>query len=414
MRHRLMTLALCVGLVAGLAAATHAQVKISYWAGWMNAHHQEAELAIIDEFMRQNPDIEVEFLHMSSPWDQLPIGHATGTIGDVLISSRDDFPNWQQMGIFKDLTPWLERDPEFVDAFVPQLMPLFQAPDGSQFGLPFSANGRGLTRYNKGLFDANGVAHPGLDPWSWDELVEHATKLVRYDETGAIVQEGIQIGTHPMTIWTWFWANDTDLWTADFSQTTVNTPKVAETLQFLQDLVHVHRVAAPPSAATTSAISLGHGPWSFQGWHTAHLEGTGPDYGIMWNPYNGDEKRVAMVGGSGLQIANRTRHPEEAWRLLKFLVSEEAQWIRFLEGYGTGSLKNHLVDAAAAEDSPIPQPRELYWQVFEYGLPQPTFPRYREWAAPFQQYLNQALEGEISVEEALVQIEHMTQVLLDN
>jgi len=414
MRRLFITLALCAGLVAGLAASGSAQVKITYWAGWFNELHQQAELAIIEDFMRQNPDIEVEFVHMSNPWEQIPIGHATGVIGDVVISSRDDFPNWQEIGVFRDLTPWLERDPDFVDAFVPQLMPLFQSPDGRQFGLPFAANGRGLTRYNRGLFDEFGIPHPGLEPWTWDELTENASKLVAYDAEGKIIREGIQIGTHPMTIWTWFWSNGTDLFTPDFKQSTVNTAEVAETLQFLQDLVHVYRVAAPPSAATSSAISLGHGPWAFQGWRTNYLAGTGPDYGIMWNPYNGEYKRTAMIGGSGMHVAARSRHPEEAWRLLQYLVSEEAQWRRFLEGYGTGSLRTHLADARAYEDSPIPEPRELYWQVFEYGLPQPTFPRYREWAGPFQQYLNQALEGQISVEEALLQIDHMTRVLLGN
>lgn len=411
MRQRYWVMVSTILLILAIAFTGSAQVKLTYWAGWMTEEHQQAERRIVEDFMREHPGIEVEFIHLSNPWDQIPLGHATGTIGDVVISSRDDFPNWQGMGIFRDLTPWLNQEPGFADEFVDQLMPLFQGPDGRQFGLPFSSNGRGLFRYKVDDFDAAGVVHPGLDPWSWTELVDNARKLVRHNEDGEVIHQGIRIDVHPMNIWTWFWANDTDLWTSDFAKSTVNSPNVEETLQFLHDLIHVHQVAAPIGPSVPWAIRGGAGPWDFQRDYQAWMEGES-ETRIMWNPYNGDAKRIAMVGGSGMHIAARSRHPEEAWLLLKYLTSEEAQWRRFNEGYGTGSRKEHLVRVSQLQESVISEPKQLYWDVFTYGLPQPTFPRYREWQAPFERFTTQALNGEISIQEAIIQIEHYTNLLL--
>lgn len=86
---------LAVSMIIGPAAA---KVKLVYWQGWLAAEHIDVEKEIVDNFMKQNPDIEVEFSHMTNPGQQLKVALAAGVLPDIMVSSRDDFPEWAGLG----------------------------------------------------------------------------------------------------------------------------------------------------------------------------------------------------------------------------------------------------------------------------------------------------------------------------
>ena len=401
----------CTLLLLAAKTAGAEQVTLTYMQGWLSPEHIAPEQEIIEEFMRRNPDIKVEMIVMNEPPETIPVAFAAGALGDVVVQSRDDFPNWQSIGMFLDLTPFLERDREFVDQFVPELLSLFQA-GGRQFGLLFASTGRGLTYYNADEFANNGIPEPGTEPWTWSELVEHGRKLVRHGSGGELLTAAIRIDSHPMNIWTWFWANDSDLFNADYTASTATDEGVLETFAFIRDLIHSHGIMRPPSQSGSSVIGVGAGPWAFVGWKNRAEEG-GYVTKIMWNPYQGDKKYIAMQGGSGLGISAYTKHPEEAWRLLRYLTSEEVQWKRYLEGYGSSSLRSNLIRASQSTEGPIPEPQSLYWDVFNYGLPQPSFPKYRAWLPVFREHADRILEGLVSPEEGMATLKQLTDAMLN-
>jgi len=400
-------LVLLAFVVAGPAALAQ-QVTLTYWQGWLAPEHQKTEVEIVEEFMRRNPDIRVDFAHMNNPGEQVKVAYAGGVLADVVVSSRDDFPDWQGIGAFMDLTHFLEKEAAFKDEFIPQLLELFQV-DGRQYGLPYSANGRGLFSYEVDPLLEAGLGEPGLEPWSWSEFVENGKKLTRYDGF-EMTQAAFGVDRTPMSVWTWFWSNGTDIFNEDFTEIN-SSPAFMETLEFLRSLIHEHDIAPVPGVSVPKVvIGSGVGPWAFVPWKQRYEEG-GPQRKLMWQPYNGTPQRVAMVGGSGLQIASTTKHPEEAWRLLSYLTSEEVQWKRYMEGYGTSSLRNNLVRASQMTDGPVPEPQDIYWESFSYGFVQPSFPLYRRWSSIWNNYTQQVLLGELSVNAAVEHIVGETEAL---
>lgn len=63
--------------------------------------------------------------------------------------------------------------------------------DGSVYAVPLNVDSMALF-YNKDLFNMAGITNP---PKDWDEFVDFARKLTKYDENGQIVQSGAAMGT---------------------------------------------------------------------------------------------------------------------------------------------------------------------------------------------------------------------------
>ena len=102
-------------------------------------------------------------------------------------------------------------------------------------------------------------------------------------------------------------------------------PKVAETLQFLHDLIHVDKVSPIPGkdamnnqfmAGQVAMISRGH--WILENAKEAKLD---MDIADVPSKVNGD----TVIGFGGYGVSKTSKHPELAKELVGALTSEETQ-----------------------------------------------------------------------------------------
>ncbi|MGH7277282.1 MAG: ABC transporter substrate-binding protein, partial [Candidatus Rokuibacteriota bacterium] len=107
---------------------------------------------------------------------------------------------------------------------------------GTLYGFPILASARAFF-YNKQLFAQAGIGAP---PKTWDEFVKTAQKIRRLG--GGTIGYALPLGPEEAQAeWSiWMWNNGGDWKSGD--TWTINSDRNVQTLQFLADLAHTHRV----------------------------------------------------------------------------------------------------------------------------------------------------------------------------
>ena len=349
------TLALLVALhasIAAHAAAAERPVTIRYFLGWtLGAGDQD----VIQEFERRNPGIKV-VAGLPASWDAFAYGQrllraiADGDSPDLAAFDRWGVALGAAGGAFMALDGLLQRDRERPDGvqpdeFYPSCWHEVQW-QGKTYAVPSGVDNRALY-YNRkllraaGLVDAEGEARP---PRTWEELDDYALKLseLTRDAQGAIT--GIRrIGFIPNYGNAWFyfysWLNDGQLLSPDGRRCTLAAPENVEAMQYVTDLYDklggarlVYAFQSTFQGAELDPFLMGRvamkidGNWVLGG--IARFR-RGLDFGVAPAPMprrrlDAGKPHISWVGGWSWVIPKGARHPEEAWRLIRWLASEEA------------------------------------------------------------------------------------------
>lgn len=157
---------------------------------------------VIEEFERRNPDLKIELVRASASQmdDKFLVMTATQVPVDVVISmSLVGWASYGAKGLFRDLTPYIERDGEKLRAKgVPDFVLGALRTVGGITSIPYSIYASYIMVYNATYFDEAGLAGPAADwddrSWTWAAMVEAAKKLVRYNSEGQMTRAGLLIG----------------------------------------------------------------------------------------------------------------------------------------------------------------------------------------------------------------------------
>lgn len=200
--------------------------------------------------------------------------------------------------------------------------------DGNLYAMP-DRGGAMIVYYNKDMFDAAGVGYP-TKAWTWDDMLDAAQKLT--------VRNGDDVEVYGFAAgdwWPWWmsfiYQNDGRILDEN-NNVVVNSPETVEALEFYNDLVYKHKVAPSPEDYGNMG-NPGPDPLFAQGkvafeitgfWNIGSLnkvEGLNWDIAPLW----GQASNATTAFGSGLALSSTTEHPEEAYKVIEFLTSEEGQ-----------------------------------------------------------------------------------------
>jgi multiple sugar transport system substrate-binding protein len=113
------------------------------------------------------------------------------------------------------------------------------------------------------------------------------------------------------------------------------------------------------------------------------------------------EVGTPVLGGWNLGINKYSKHPEEAWKFIEFVTSEEGQKITALEGGNLPTIKSLYQDKEVLAKNP-------YWadfyDVFITAKPRPVSPFYPQMSDSMQINFHKALTGEITAQQAIQNI----------
>lgn len=320
----------------GSAKGEKVLIKVSIWGT-----PEEIEILnkVVAEWAPSHPNIEVKLEHTpyASYISKVLTRIAGGAAPDIIFSSVDTFVDFYNKGAFLDLKPFIEKDKEFRLAdFFPSIMDRFTV-NGGIYCIPRDVAPFACIFFNKDLFDAEGVPYP-KDDWNWNDLLETAKKLTHADDQGRVEQYGF---------YTWAWMNFIYSNGANMvddvrrpTRLALNKPKAIEALQFVTDLAIQHKVS--PNQLALRSLGMGSQQLFMSGklamygsgiWETPIFRKiTAFDWDVAMFPKSPTGHRGFATGGSGYCILKTTKHPEEAWEVVKCLSGPAGQIIMAEEG----------------------------------------------------------------------------------
>lgn len=341
---------------------------------------------IVQDFQAQNPNIKVnvEVSDWDAYWEKLKTMLAASTPPDLFAMDAPLYLDYQSRGVLKNLQPYLDKNPDLLQDVYPQTLQAYQTPDG-YFGLPRDFQTIVLF-YNKDMFDAAGVAYPTAD-WTYDDLRAAAQKLTKdTNGDGKIDQYGFYSDLWDMElVWSEaIWAYGGDIVSADHTNTLIGEPQARQAWQLFHDMMFVDK--SMPDATTAlqfgddtfqagavAMTTIGH--WAVPGYNTVPFK-----WDVAPMPA-GPAGKATSVNSAGFVVADASKHPEEAFEFIKFVLSPAGQKRLAQLGFAIPVLKSvaESPDFLQQPGSAIDQ--QIFLDSVAFARMKPVFKGYDEWSA---------------------------------
>jgi multiple sugar transport system substrate-binding protein len=262
---------------------------------------------------------------------------ASNTTPDFTIVELNITPGLNVKGIYADVSKDFARLKQ-KDQF-PAAMVRYGNQEGKVYQLPFWVDASGLF-YNRSLLKNAGL--PEQAPKTWEEMTQLAVRLTRAPDTW-----GVTIPYNGSATWMfmpWVYANGGRLLSDDGKQSLVNSEEAGGAFTLWNDLAQKRQVTPDGfrSRATFNASEL-----FLQGKLAMYHSGVGflntlkrdaPDllFGTATLPIGPRGKRTGCSpGGDTMGLLPSNKYRAETWRLMEWLISDEAQVEYIVQGrYG--------------------------------------------------------------------------------
>ncbi|MBQ4899678.1 extracellular solute-binding protein [Paenibacillus sp. Marseille-P2973] len=306
--------------------ATGKQVTLTFWHHYSTASPEEKTLTgvLIPKFEAENPGIKVKAVAI--PWEELhkklQIGGSGGDLPDVARLDIIWVPEFQKRGL---LQPLDEKFSDFNDIAKGLLEgPLSTAKVGEHYyGLPLNTNTKVLF-WNKDM-----LAQSGIDkaPETAEEFFADLAQIkAKYDKSWGYGEPALQ----GWNILPWIWSNGGDVLSPDFttadgflnSQATIDIVTKLKAAYTSGQLAGFKPGDVPVTEghAGGSYAMMAEGPWA-----VAQFQSQFGDFTFEMASFpKGSAGSIQVLGGEDLGIFSKDKQ-EEAWKFVKFMVSEAAQ-----------------------------------------------------------------------------------------
>jgi multiple sugar transport system substrate-binding protein len=291
-------------------------------------YSEEDITAITNEFMKENPNIHVNtsFVPYEALEQKILTGAPTGSY-DVVTVDAPWTAKFAKAGIVSDVTDKLSSADK-QDIFPGALDAI--SFDGKLYGLPW-LNDTKFLFYNKDILNKAGFTNP---PTTWDELINQAT---------VIKQKGLV--EYPLA-WSW---KQAEALVCDFTtlsgtfggqMITDGKPTITDAgnkaaLNFM--LSSLKSGLTNPNSTefleedVRGVFSSGKAAFAMNWTYMYNLANdktqsqVAGNVGIVPSPSQGNVVSASVNGGMGVSLTKATKHPDEAWKYLQYLVSKDVQ-----------------------------------------------------------------------------------------
>ncbi len=403
-----------LALSAGLAQA---ETNLTYMM-WGDPPEIAVWEQLVSDFEAANPDIhvKVEVTDWDSYWDKLRIQTVGGDAPDIFAMDAPIYPDWQSRGTLLNLQPFIDADPSALEGIYAGPLSTYELADG-YFGLPRDFQTI-VMFYNKDMFDAAGVAYPD-ENWTLDDLKAAAAALtLDKDGDGTNDQWGISTEVWDMEP---FWgpvvkAFGGEIITDDYSETLMTKGPAADAWSFITGMVaddgsimseeDLDSYGWDGFLAGVAAMTFS-GHWVIPGYN---------DLEFNWEvaPFPaGPAKRATIVNSAGVVISSGTEHPEESWKFVSYVLSEAGQSTLASLGFAIPVHEGAATGPAYLEQTSRGD-HTLFVDALEYAFTKPSFRGYEEWSSAVGDPLSSVWMGELSIEDALGEIDATADDTLPN
>ncbi|WP_137152649.1 sugar ABC transporter substrate-binding protein [Devosia sp. FKR38] len=393
-----------LGLLAGLAlgalvAATPAmaQTVVKVWSIDGIDRPGIAD-TFSKEFNEQNTDIQIEY--RAIPFDDLVNetlrAFATGNAPDIVSFDNPDFALFSSRGAMLDITDRVKASEIIGKA------QYFEGPlnsvswDGKLFGVPKYTDTIGVF-YNKDMFAKAGITEP---PQTWAQFAEYAEKLT--DTANKVY--GATFSAKAGEEGTFQFLPIIQASGGGYKE--VNTAGAAEVLDLWKKMVDngwaSKDVLTMGQWDSTGTFNSGNaamavsGPWEID----RMVEDAKFDWGVTLLPTitEGGERSSAL-GGFDWGIMSTTQHPDEAFKVLEYYVSQDN---RLFPEFGNLPARGDIelpVTGVEKKDAAL----KVFQEQLQYAQPRGPHPEWQKISKAIYDAMQAAMTGQMSAKDALDQ-----------
>ncbi|MEM2293621.1 MAG: ABC transporter substrate-binding protein [Nitrososphaerota archaeon] len=407
---------LVVLLLASFSGTMIAQPKLqvdillsAWWTPGAFVGHEVYYKEILPAFLAAHPDVEVR--HTYIPFAEIiPTilrGALVRELPDVMYIDNPDVMYLAKAGALRDLTEWVKAWGEWDDFFVGSRYAT--TLEGHVYAIQYGTNNLALF-YNRDYFALAGIKAP---PQTWDELIE-VCEVLREKLPPDVYPFGVSAIDSDEGAWqflAFLWSNGGSLFELD-------QPAAVEALKLWVTLVDKGYMPKDVVMWTQTMdlmeqFAAGRVAMMINGcWILPDLRARKINYGIAYVPVpKPGLKPVVAIGGETFAISPFIPESEAraAWEWIKFVTSTE-NMARLCVGLGYVPVRHTAVPLTLALEPEL----EVFAKQAETALPRPAMggeEKYPEVSAIMRRYVQKALVGEMTAEQAFSAAAHEVRAL---
>jgi len=322
-----MTLATACGGSAGSAGSDGDAVVLEFQQWWEPELPDGMLRGLVDQFEEENPGVTVELLSgpYASTKEQITAGAASGTMSDVVGLDGAWVDELVDQGAISDLSA-LMADAGYDDADLASQVQV----DGATYMIPV-ANFAYMMFTNDDLLSQAGVDAP---PQTREEFAAAAEAVASSDAgaSGWVLPLSLEVPNGVQNdVMSWAWASGGSM--LEDGQPDLTGPAVTSAVDFVQELSD-DGVLAPGTAnlkEQDKVEEFTNGRVAMMIDSLAHINlirESDPDLAFSISAVPAEEgytgERGITYASWGVGVSETSEHPEEAWRLVEFLLGEQA------------------------------------------------------------------------------------------
>lgn len=379
--------------------ASEKKVTIEYWHTYSDSEEKVLVEKIKPMFEAAYPNIELKLTRM--PYEGLKDQVIAAVAGDAAPDlMRMDIiwvPELASKGALKKVSDLPGFDDVKTSVFEGPLQTNIY--EGEYYGVPLNTNTK-IAIYNADTLKEAGLDHA---PATIDELVDAARVLKSKDKQGI----GIS-GIHAWGLLPYFWSLGGQVTNEDYTKVDgyLNSPDSIKALETIvnwnkEGLVISALLGGEPGSwdglKSGQYMMIDDGPWFF----SIMLGDAANEFKVMDKTVRallpaGPGGSRSVVGGEDLVSFTNSKHPEEAWTFMRWMLGEEPQQIMV----EAGMIPTNKNAAKAIDTTKTPYIKEFIDQL-NTALPRTPIPQWGEMETIFNLSFEKAIRGEQSAEDAL-------------
>lgn len=394
----------------------------SYW-DVANANSYVIIDEAIERFEESHPGVKVHYYsgirkEDYSEWFSRKV--LNGDEADVFLVLGEDFNEFAELGVMKNLDYLIKNDSSFHTGKYYQTSLKAGQYQGRQYALPYETVPT-LMFVNKSLLNREGLYVPEND-WTWDDMYEICSKVTKDLDGDGILD---QFGTYNYGWTEAVYSNGASLFNENGTKSYFNDEKVVEAVKFtkkISDLNMGTRVTKDDFDAGMVAFM----PLPFTDYRTYK---TYP-YRIkkyrkfQWDcitlPAGPNGGNVSAVNTLLMGISNSTSKDRLAWEFLKLMTYDEQTQSEIFEYSQAASALRNVTESQATADILAEDMEKnekvidniVLGKMIEYGAVTPKFSKYNDALALADNEINELIYNGGNIENSLRILQRQITVFL--
>lgn len=277
------------------------------------------ELISLFEASQDEVVVESTIVPWGEYWTKLQTALPTGTGPDVFWMNMYA-PDYINAGLLLDLSEDLKSSGFDETKYPAAVLEMYQK-DNKLYGVPKDYDGTAIY-YNKAIFDEMNVEYP-QPGWTWDDLLEKAQALTNESHYGFVSRPDGNSGYQNFVF------QNGGSFMDENHMPRVNSPEIAESLQFLHDMMYKYKVSPTGSEQlefqpldmflSGQVAMITDGSWDL----VRCVEALGADCQIAELPVKACQG--ATTHGLAYSVAANSSNKEAALKFVEFAATKEAQ-----------------------------------------------------------------------------------------